>query len=108
MFLIQGAYCEENETCFLYKDVSYLRVLADINENVFSISGQQPIYDNGSSRLFIFQTLSSLLFYLISEAAINSANFVIKLMGLDHERELFDGNKSFHVSILNLMIDVNY
>ena len=23
LFLIKGAFCEENETCFLYKDVSY-------------------------------------------------------------------------------------
>ena len=27
MFLIKRAHCEENETCFLFKGVSYLRVL---------------------------------------------------------------------------------
>ena len=26
-FLIKGASCEENETCFLYKGVSYMRRL---------------------------------------------------------------------------------
>ena len=28
LFLTKGAPCEENETCFLYNGVSYLRVLA--------------------------------------------------------------------------------
>ena len=42
LFLIKGAPCEENETCFLYKGVSYLWVLSELpflhaNSHIFYI-----------------------------------------------------------------------